>query len=427
MPNNRRSSGHPQLPTAQTQVLDPVADLAGPEPPTDPELIRTELVRLLTGLRAGQAASIGFPAATDLNLQVLAPFLDLLLNNLGDPWVDGAYPQHTKRLEREAVDRIADLLRAPTCDRWGYVTSGASEGAEHALWLARTRHPDAVVYYSAARHHSIPHVLDRLRMPAVEIRTDPTGVIDYRDLATQIGRRRHQPTVIVANIGTAMTEAVDDIRQITSLLDNLAVTRRWIHADAALSGIPLALLDPDSRPGFDFADGADSIIVSGHKFLGSPIPYGVLVVRDQLRPYGHRASTYTGSPDTTLSNSRSGLAALICWYTLHRHGTAGLRERADQARETTEYACQRLQAIGIPAWRHPWAFTVNLPTPPAEILDKWTLATDGPASHLICMPGVTRQQIDALVRDFEALSVTVIGPARPPKQRRNRLSLPILG
>ncbi|PIG96310.1 hypothetical protein CS542_09020 [Pedobacter sp. IW39] len=74
-----------------------------------------------------------------------------------------------------------------------------------------------------------------------------------------------------------MTEARDDVRKIRSILQDLAIQHYYIHADGALSGSYSAFIEP--RPAFDFADGADSIAISGHKFIGSPIPCGVVVVK----------------------------------------------------------------------------------------------------------------------------------------------------
>jgi histidine decarboxylase len=362
-----------------------------------------QLDALLARLTTSRATNIGFPAAFDLDFAPLAPlFTSMLLNNLGDPAVDGDYPNHTKPQEREALDAIATLLRAPVENWWGYVTSGATEGSEYALWQARLRYPEGLVYHSAAAHHSIAGVLDRLAMPSVRVRTDELGEMDYDDLAGQVERHRHRPVIVVANIGTAMAEAVDDVRHITAVLDDLAVQRRWVHADAALSGIPLALLDPDGRPGFDMQDGADSIIVSGHKFPGAPIPYGVVLVRASHRASSCRDATYTGSPDTTISNSRSGLAALCLWYTLRRFGLDGLRERATRSRNLAAYTHSRLVEIGWPAHRHPHAFTVVLAEPSTAIVRKWALATQDGQSHIVCMPGVTPEQVDALIADLRA-------------------------
>jgi histidine decarboxylase len=411
------------------------ASAADPGPASQPA-IQADLDRLLIDLT--QTTAIGFPAASDVDYTPLAPFLGFLLNNLGDPAVDGDYPHHTKPQEREVVDTVADLLRAPKDDRWGYVTGGATEGTEQALYLARTRHPGAVVYYSQAAHHSTANVAERLAMPSVTIRADTHGEIDYGDLAGQVEQRRDRPAVVVANVGTPLAEAIDDVRRLTAVLDQAAVTRRWIHADAALSGIPLALLDPDARPGFDIADGADSIVVSGHKFLGSPVPCAVLVVVDSRRPYGARTATYTGCPDSTLTNSRSGLAVLTLWYALRCYGIEGLRARAERSRDLAAYAHGRLVEIGWPAHRQPHAFTVTLATPPPAVTATWALPRRGGHSghsHIVCMPGIGRGHIDAFIADLQATTTTTTtsgttaaaavaaatDPAEPPGNGQRRL------
>jgi histidine decarboxylase len=381
---------------------------------------QAELDQLHAALVAARARNIGFPAAADIDAQTLAPFLDFMLNNLGDPNVDGTYPHHAKTQEREAVQTVADLLRAPADDRWGYVASGASEGTEHALWLARHRFPGGVVYRSQAAHHCVPAAIDRLAMTAVVIRATEHGEIDYQDLAGQVDQRRDRPVIVVANIGTAMSEAVDDVRRINQVLDERTAIHRWVHADAALSGIPLALLDPAARPGFDFADGATSMVVSGHK-LGTPMPCAMLVVRNSHRPYGGRPATYTGSPDNTLANSRSGLAALAFWLILRRYGVPGLRARADQAREVAAYAHGRLVEIGWPARRHPYAFTVVLATPPDPVLQKWPLPSDNGHSHIVCMPGVSREQVDDFVTDLQSATTPAVSNAASDGHRRRGL------
>src|SRR5262245_29595357 len=97
-----------------------------------------DLEALTTRLDAARPFNIGFPGATDFDYAPLAPlFARQLLNNVGDPDTDGIAVNHTKAMEREVVDFVADLLRAPRDDRWGYVTNGASEGTLYALQLAR--------------------------------------------------------------------------------------------------------------------------------------------------------------------------------------------------------------------------------------------------------------------------------------------------
>jgi histidine decarboxylase len=375
------------------------------------EEITKELDALRDRLEAAAATNIGFPATSDFDYSALAPFFArYMLNNLGDPFSDGAYPMHTKPMEREVVDVVADLFGAPAGDRWGYVAAGATEGTEYALHLAATLHSDAVVYHSAAAHHSVTNVIQRLGLTCIPVRADALGEIDYDDLADQVNLRRNQSAIVVANIGTAVTEAVDDVARIAAVLDGLAVRRRWIHGDAALSGIPLVLLDPDDRPAIDFPAGLDSIVTSGHKFLGAPVPCAVVVVRNSHRLAHARAITYTGSPDTTVGNSRSGLAAMVLWYAIRTHGLDGLRARAEQSRQLAAAAHEALREIGWPAHRHKHAMTVSFPTPPASVTAKWVLATHGATSLIVCMPGVTAEQVDAFVADLRA----AITPAGTP-------------
>ena len=151
------------------------------------------------------------------------------------------------------------------------------------------------------------------------------------------------------------------------------------------------------------------------------MPCGVLVVRNSLRPYAARASTYTGSPDSTLTNSRPGLAALGLWLTLRCHGIAGLRARAEQARDVATYAHGRLVEIGWPAHRHPHAFTVVLAMPPAAVVQKWPLASQDDQSHIVCMPGVPREQIDAFITDLQAATTPAVPPGAADGHRSRGL------
>jgi histidine decarboxylase len=186
---------------------------------TDLDLaITTELDEMLTRLDRARARNIGFPGATDFDYTALAPIVTRqLLNNVGDPYTDGVAVNHTKAFERQVIDFLADLLRAPQDDRWGYVTSGASEGTLYALYLARTLYPHAIVYHSSAAHYSIGKAIDLLAMASVTLQADESGEIDYANLAAQVGVRREHPVIVVANIGTTMSEAIDDVRRITTV------------------------------------------------------------------------------------------------------------------------------------------------------------------------------------------------------------------
>jgi histidine decarboxylase len=347
--------------------------------------------------------NIGFPGATDFDYADLAWILGgQLLNNVGDPFVDGTAINQTKWAERQVIGFLAELFRAARRDIWGYVTSGGSEGNVYGLWVARSLFPDAVVYHSDAAHSSVDKAVSLLGMASVRIRTDRWGQLDYGDLTTQVRHRRDRAAVVVASVGTTMTEAVDDLRVIGGLLDELAIRRRFVHADAALSGVPLALMHPLQRPGFDFADGADCITISGHKFVGMPTPSGVVLVRRELRDRVTQAGRYTGSPDATITGSRNGHTPLMLWQRLSTLGIDGLAERAETSRKLADYTHGRLVDIGWPAHRFDHAFTIALRTPPAAVTSRWVLASMGGWSHVITMPGVSADQVDAFLSDLEA-------------------------
>jgi histidine decarboxylase len=65
-----------------------------------------------------------------------------------------------------------------------------------------------------------------------------------------------------------------------------------------------------------------------------------------------------------------------------------------------EYAVHRLQLAGVPAWRHKNSLTVIFPRPTQAVMRKWQLAPQQEIAHLIAMPGVTREQVDAFVHDL---------------------------
>jgi len=115
-----------------------------------------------------------------------------------------------------------------------------------------------------------------------------------------------------------------------------------------------------------------------------------------------RAIDYIGSLDTTISGSRNGFTPLVLWHRIKTLGIEGLRERAHRALHVAAYAQRRLTDAGVPAWRNESAITVVFPRVDASLREKWQLATQGGISHLIAMPGIETEQIDAFVEDVRA-------------------------
>jgi histidine decarboxylase len=369
-----------------------------PNPMVLPPDQQAQLHRFLEQLRHDAELEIGYPVAFDFDYSALTPFLSFSLNNAGDPFMPMTYLLNSHEFEQEVVAFFAGLARAPQDNWWGYVTNGSTEGNLYGLYLARELLPRGIVYFSQESHYSVGKNLHFLNMSHIMIRTQPNGQMDYEDLRETLRIRRDAPPIIFANIGTTMKEARDDIRVIRGILDDLAIENRYIHCDAALCGGYAAFLDP--RPAWDFEDGADSIAISGHKFIGAPIPCGIaLARRGHVDRIGHSVA-YIGSVDTTISGSRNGFTPLLLWYAIHSLGLEGMRRRVDDSLEVAAYAEQRFKDIGIAAWRNPQALTVVFPQPPEAVCHKWQLATANGLSHIICMPHVRREQIDRLIGDI---------------------------
>jgi histidine decarboxylase len=340
---------------------------------------------------------IGYPVATDYDYTELYPLMQYSINNVGDPFMESNDMQ-CKSFEREVVAFYADFFNAPANNHWGYVTNGGSEGNLYALYLARELYPNGIVYYSEATHYSVQKNLHLLNMKSIVIRSQPNGEMDYEDLAQMIQLNRQQSVIIMANIGTTMTEAKDSVPIIKETLNKYAIKSSYIHCDAALAGSYLPLLGASD---FDFAHGADSIAISGHKFFGSPITNGVVLVKKSYKDRIGRSINYIGALDTTITGSRSGMNALIVWYAIQKWGREGMLARTMTSLENAAHLRVHLNAIGVKAWSNPNALTVVMPRPSNEICKKWQLATDNDIAHVICMPGISREKLDEFIEDMK--------------------------
>lgn len=362
-------------------------------------------------LRALSMRNVGYPTNQAFDYSELFRFLEFSLNNVGDPFHSTNYRLNTMEFEREVLADFARFTRAPADEWWGYVTSGGTEGNMYGLYVARELFPDGICYFSEDTHYSVAKVLRLQHTRNIMIKSQPDGQMDYADLRETLRIHRDVPPIIFANIGTTMKGAVDDLAQIRAIIEDLAIPNAYIHADAALSGMILPFVDKPQP--WNFADGADSISISGHKMLGSPVPCGVVLARKAHVDRIARSIEYIGALDTTIAGSRSGFSPLLLWHRLRTLGDAGLRDIVQTCLANAEYAVQRFRAHGMEAWRHPNSITVVFPKPPPAMMEKWTIAPRKNIGHLIVMPHVTRATIDAFVTDFAAALQSVNLPPSP--------------
>jgi histidine decarboxylase len=365
------------------------------------KLLQEQIRKLLEATEKDYEYFLGFPGSLDFDYSDLMLLQNKLLNNIGDPLTPAFHGLSSKAMEQEVLCFFAKLFRAEKDKWWGYATNGSTEGNLYALYIARNKLPGAKVFYSKDAHYSIPKNIHILGIQGVEVASQKSGEIDYIDLAKNLTLAKASPAIIVANIGTTMTEAKDDVAKIRQVLGRTHIKDYFIHCDAALAGPYTAVLEPHHP--FDFADGASSVSISGHKFIGSPMPCGLVLVYKADKELLRAKSNYTGTIDTTISGSRNGHTPLFLWYSIKKWGLEGLKKRAEDSQIIAQYAFDQLEQIGWPAMRNPNALTIVIDSPPEDILHRWQLATEKNQSHIICMPGITKDKIDRFVADLKAL------------------------
>lgn len=354
------------------------------------------LNELLYKLQKEQNYYLGYPNNHSFCYKSLAPFLNLVINNIGDPFV-GNLGLNTCEIEREVILKFANWVNND--DPWGYVTNGSSESNLKALDIAQKKYPDGVVLCSQATHYSIAKACKMLQLKCITIDQQPNGEISYTHLFQVAKSLKRYPLIICANIGTTMTGAIDRISMIEKIMTDQGIENYHLHCDAAHFGGYLPFLGEGGL--FDFRNNIHTMSVSGHKFLGSPIPCGIFLTKTSLlNEILHPHIEYTGSPDNTISGSRNGLTPLILYQAFQRWGEVGYKELAQDMFQLRDYAVRKLETISWPCWSNVLSNTVVIRRPDEELVRKWKLAVEEDIAHIITVPGVTEERIDVFVEDL---------------------------
>jgi histidine decarboxylase len=351
---------------------------------------------LLEHLYERRNCFLGYPYNLQFNYQNLLPLLQFTISNVGDPYIDGMLGLNSKGFEREVIQYFSKLYCLPIEDAWGYVTSCGTEGNLQGLWMGRELYPDGILYASEDSHYSVAKAARLLRLPFIQVKSQRNGEVDYNALRQVLMANRLQPPIINLNIGTTVKGAVDDLSKVVEILNNLAIDRFYIHLDAALGGLLIPFMEGATPLNFNqFPIG--SISVSGHKFIGAPIPCGIVLARK------HHVRCleieYIGAPDTTIMGSRSGLAAVILWEAI-RQRQHQFADEVLQCRQNAEYLCHRMYQQGQLALLNPLSTTVVFDRPVDEIAQKWQLACYSDIAHVVVMQHHTRCLLDQFLDEM---------------------------
>ncbi|NER93733.1 MAG: histidine decarboxylase [Symploca sp. SIO1B1] len=361
--------------------------------------MKTDIYNALQELRQSSEYMIGYPLNLKFDYSEIFDFLAYHINNIGDPFVLSRLGIDAKQIERSCIQYFAQLYDLP--EHWGYITSGGTEGNTYGILMGRELYSDGLFYCSEDSHYSVPKAAYVLNIPHVSISSQANGEINYEHLQYEISQRKQHSAILNLNLGTTMKGAVDKIDRVVDILEKLQVPFH-IHCDAALGGMLLPFIDEAPKISFqDYPIG--SIAISGHKFFGSPIPYGVLITRKTLERKLEKNIEYIATKDTTITGSRSGLAAILLWDAITTRKEKFAQE-VSTCIENSWYLYKRLQKMGYHPMLNDYSTTVVFDQPAYKICNKWHLATQGNLAHIVVMLHVSREKIDRFLDDLSVNS-----------------------
>jgi aromatic-L-amino-acid decarboxylase len=322
-------------------------------PPARPEsfdAIFEDLERvILPGLSHWQHPSFFgyFPSNGDLS-SVLGDYMSTGLGVLGLSWQSS--PALTE-LEETVTDWMRQMVGLSSA--WsGVIQDTASSSTLIALLCARERSSSysltrgglqseakpLVVYVSSHSHSSVDKAAllagfgrQNVRVVAV----DEKYAMRADALAAAIDADRAQglvPCAVVATTGTTTSTALDPIEAIAKVARDKGL---WLHVDAAMAGSAMIL--PECRWMWQGIEGADSLVLNVHKWLGVAFDCSLYYVRDPehlIRVMSTNPSYLQSSVDTRVKNLRDwGLPlgrrfrALKLWCLVREQGVEGLQAR----------------------------------------------------------------------------------------------------
>lgn len=335
-------------------------------------------------------------------------------NNVGDPFGDpGNYPFNTHTVEKDVVEHFADRFGFSKGDFWGVLTNSGTDGNLLAMLMHRdTLMADSdllpVCYFSDQAHHSIFIAAHVLGLPFSIIPSFDNGEMDTAVFVETLQRFRNKPALVVANMGTSFTGAIDKIANIRMALKR-NVERFSLHVDAAFFGGFIPLYEPQWFS-TTYNQLFDSISFSFHKFFGYPRPAGMLITKKWFREMFERGgfnsiynSDYLGHSPGLISCSRDALAPLEL-----RHFTTGIAKRKQtiEAKRMIQTAGRIMfehgEELGL-QWAHiasPILYFKKIRRLPGKYTLPVHVINGKEYSRIIIMPHVTDKLLDEFISDM---------------------------
>jgi aromatic-L-amino-acid decarboxylase len=323
------------------------------EPPEAPEAFEACIADLETIVAPNLShwqhpRFFGYFPANALLAGVLGDLVSTGLGTVGLSWQSSPALSEVEEVVTDWVRKMVGLS-----PQWvGVISDTASTSTLVAMICARERTTDyglakgglqaegrpLVVYASAGSHSCVEKGAllagfgrENIRMVPLDdrhgMRPEALQELIEQDIAAGL-----RPCAIAACVGGTATASIDPIREIAD------VARRhglWLHVDAAMAGSAMIL--PECRWMWGGIEGADSVVINAHKWLGAPFDCSLYYVRDEqhlMRVMSTNPSFLQSSVDSHVRNLRdTGIPlgrrfrALKLWFLIREQGVSGLQAR----------------------------------------------------------------------------------------------------
>jgi len=340
------------------------------QPPDQPEpfdaIVRDLDQIIVPGLSHWQHPRFfGYFPSNGTLASVLGDYVSTGLGVLGLAWQSS--PALTE-LEEVVTDWMRAMLGLS--DAWsGVIQDTASTSTLIALMCARERttgyssnrgglqaEPRPLTVYTSAQSHSS---VDKAALLAgfgrANIRVVPHDekyAMRPDALADAIGadlRAGAKPCAIVATAGSTASTALDPIDAIATIAAEHTV---WLHVDAAMAGSAMIL--PECRWMWNGVEGADSLVVNAHKWLGAAFDCTLYYVRDVehlVRVMSTNPSFLQSAADGRVKNLRDWgiplgrrFRALKLWFLIREQGVSGLQTRLRRDLDNARWLADHVRA-----------------------------------------------------------------------------------
>jgi len=293
----------------------------------------------------------GFFAYFPSNSNLSSVLADLVCAGLGSQGMSWQTSPAATEVEDAVMDWLRQMLGLPEAFT-GVIQDTASTATFCALLCARERTSafsqnrgglqaeakPLVVYASEQGHSSIPKAallagfgMEHLRL----IPTDERHALKLEALEAAIQQdlaEGRKPCALVAAVGTTATTALDPLKGMAALAERYGL---WLHVDAAMAGT--AMICPECRWMWEGVEGADSVVLNPHKWMGTGFDLTAYFVRDPehlIRVMGTNPSYLHTAQDGLVRNLRDWgiplgrrFRSLKLWFLIRDLGVEGLQAK----------------------------------------------------------------------------------------------------